>query len=187
MFPSMLAFYQFLKQQNINLIYSGPVWAEGIESVGDMLKKRMEVDDMPMSASMAVFSVFVEQMNNVKMYSVKEPILGADGDSEANLASSGVFILGTRGKSYYLQTGNMMKNDKVELVRERVEHLNSLDKTQLRKYYKERLRMDDDNEESKGAGLGLIEIARRASSKIEYKFEPCDEEHSFFTMYVTIG
>ncbi len=186
MFPSMLAFYQFLKQQNINLIYCGPVWAEGIESVGDMLKKRMEIDQMPMSSSMAVFSVFVEQMNNVQLYSAEHQ-QDTSSDLESTPLHSGVFILGTVEHSYYLQTGNVMKNEHVDLIRNRVDHLNTLDKAELRKFYKERLRADDDNPESKGAGLGLIEIARRASSKIEYNFEPFDSTHSFFTMYVTIG
>ncbi len=186
MFPSMLAFYRFLKEQNINIIYSGPVWSDGIETVGEMLKKRMEIDNLPMSASMSVFSVFVEQMNNVQHYSTEQEKEGV-ADYEGKIFYGGLFILGTAGQSYYLQTGNVMKNDHIELIRQRVDHLNSLDKAQLREFYKKRLREDDDNLESKGAGLGLIEIARRASSKIEYQFEPYDKEHSFFTMYVTIG
>ncbi len=189
MFPSMLAFYKFLKEQNINIIYCGPVWADGIESVGEMLKTRMEIDDLPMAASMAVFSVFVEQMNNVQLYSSEcTGMEHADEQDENQIFfAGGVFILGTQGKSYYLQTGNVMKNEHVSLIRERVDHLNSLDKAQLRKYYKERLRSEDDNPDSRGAGLGLIEIARRASSKIKCEFEPYNEGHSFFTMYVTIG
>lgn len=57
----------------------------------------------------------------------------------------------------------------------------------MRKYYKERIKAENDNPESRGAGLGLIEIAKRASSKIEYSFTDMDETSSFFTMYVTIG
>jgi hypothetical protein len=75
----------------------------------------------------------------------------------------------------------------VDFVKRKIEHLNSLDKTELREYHKEALRGDNDNPESKGAGLGLIEIARRVSGPIGYRFEPVDEELSYFTMYVEIA
>ncbi len=187
MLLDMMSFYNFLKDNNISIIYSGLVWAGGLESVGDMLKKRMEYDEMSMSASMSVFSVFVEQMNNMLMYSAdKQEVTDAE-DEAVRAISSGMFILGKKDSSYYLQTGNLVSATQMELIKTRVDYINTLDKAQLRKYYKERLRAVDDNMDSKGAGIGLIEIARRASSKIEYDFEAYDDEHSFFTMYVTIG
>jgi len=48
------------------------------------------------------------------------------------------------------------------------------------------MKSENDNPESKGAGLGLTEIARRATSKIEYEFLPYGEDLSYFTMYVTV-
>jgi len=80
-----------------------------------------------------------------------------------------------------------MKNERVEPVKNKLDHLNTLDKGALRKYYKEQTRLENDNPESKGAGLGFIEIARRISSKIEYSFTPYDEGLTFFAMHVTIG
>ncbi len=187
MISNMLDYYKLLKENEINVIYSGPVWANGIESVGGLLKTRMELDELPLKNSMSVFSVFVEQMNNILMYSAdKRQFEKEDGKHEL-YTSTGVFILGTKGKQYYLQSGNIVNESQRELISGKIEHVNSLDKLELRKYYKERLKAENDNPESRGAGLGLIEIARRASSKIEYSFEEFDEKHSFFNMYVTIG
>jgi hypothetical protein len=45
---------------------------------------------------------------------------------------------------------------------------------------------DNDNPESKGAGIGLIEIARRAYGPIEYDFKPYGEGRQYFTMYATV-
>jgi hypothetical protein len=80
-----------------------------------------------------------------------------------------------------------MKIESAELVKNRIEHLNSLDKQELRKYYKEQMKSENTNAESKGAGIGLTEIAKRASKPIEYDFTPYDEGLTFFTMCVTIG
>lgn len=182
----MLAYYNMLRSNNVNIIYSGPIWADGVEGIGGTLRKRLELDALPLSASQSVFSVFVEQMNNMLMYSTDKQRFRSDNQNGLTV-SSGVFILGVQGKKYFLQSGNLMKNESVDLIRERIDYLNTLDKVQMRKYYKEQMKAENKNPESRGAGLGLIEIARRASSKISYEFTPMEDGQAFFAMYVEIG
>ncbi len=186
MILDLVEYYKMVKKYNINIIYSGPLWADGIEGIATTLKKRLEIDDLPLSASQSVFSVFVEQMNNMLMYSAEKEVYNGPAEKQLD-AARGLFILGSQDKTYFIQSGNVMKNEGVTLIKERIDHLNKLDKVELRKYYKEQLRNENTNPESKGAGLGLIEIARRASSKIDYSFTPFDEGNVFFSMYVTIG
>lgn len=186
MILDMLQYYNMVKEKGLNIIYSGPIWADGVEGLGHTLRKRLEFDALPLSASQAVFSVFVEQMNNMLMYSTDQEVF-QEQDGAALDVSSGVFILGSRNKQYFLQSGNMMDAKQVPAMKARIDFLNTLDKTELRKYYKEQIKAENPNSDSKGAGLGLIEIARRASSKIEYTFDPIAEGQTFFTMFITIG
>jgi len=186
MIIDMIDWHEMLKDKKISLVYSGPLWPEGISGIAGTLKKRLEFDKIPMQTSQEVFSVFIEQMNNMLMYSIeKEKYMISDNV----LAESpkGTFILGKDGNSFFIQTGNIMKNESVGLVKNRIDYLNTLDKESLRKFYKEQMRVDDNNPESKGAGLGFIEIARRISSKISYSFTPCGENQTFFSLYVKIG
>lgn len=183
---NMLDYYNMLKENNVNIVYSGPIWADGVEGIGGTLRKRLELDDLPLTASQSVFSVFVEQMNNMLQYSEeKEQFQRRDGKQLE--ASTGVFLMGVQGKNYFLQSGNVMRSKHVAFIKERIEYINTLDKAALRKYYKEQLKQENTNADSKGAGLGLIEIARRATSKIEYSFTPIGEDLVFFAMYVRIG
>ena len=182
----MMEHHKMLRDNKITLVYSGPLWAEGISGVAGTLKKRMEFDELPLETSQEVFSVFVEQMNNMLMYSAEKEQYDAPGEPHSE-APKGTFILGTKGKAYFIQTGNLMKTESVESVKSRIDYLNTLDKQELRKYFKEQSRIETVDPESKGAGLGLIEVARRISSKIEYVFTPYDDKHTFFSMYVTIG
>lgn len=182
----MFEYYNMLQKYSVNIIYSGPVWADGVEEIGSTLRKRLELDEMPLTASQSVFSVFIEQMNNMLMYSTdKQQFESPEG--AAMSVSSGAFLLGVQGKTYFLQSGNMMKADSADMLRERIDYLNTLDKPQLRQYYKEQIKSENQNPHSKGAGLGIIEIARRATAPIEYKFSPIDADRMFFTMYVQIG
>lgn len=187
MIDDTLGYYNLIKENHISLIYNGPIWSEVVEDIGVTLRKRLEIDDLPLSISQSVFSVFVEQMYNIVHYSAeREHFFDEDSGKEYDVAS-GIFILGAEDKKYFIQCGNKIRPDQMPLIRDRINHLNTLDKPGLRKFYKERLKAEDSNPESKGAGIGLIEIARRASSKMEYRFEPLDDSYCFFTLYVTIG
>jgi len=177
---------KMLSDSGVNVIYSGPIWASGIDGLADMMLKRLEFDDVSTTASQSVFSVFIEQINNMMMYSAEKD---SKSDNEGNPleVSKGVFILGVQKDSYFIQTGNLVSNYSAEILKERIDYLNTLDKKELRQYQKERMKVENDNPESKGAGLGLIVVARRATSPIEYNFEPYDDERQFFTMYISIG
>jgi len=182
----MMEYHHMLRENKITLVYSGPLWAEGIGGVAGTVKKRLEFDNLPLEASQEVFSVFVEQMNNMLMYSQETEQFTAPEELHSE-APKGTFIMGTQGKAYFIQTGNVMKTEAVNIMKERIDFLNTLSKDEANNYYWEQSLLDNDIPGSKGAGLGLIEIARRISSKIDYTFKPYDEHHTFFTMHVIIG
>ena len=186
MIMDMIDWRKMLNDREISLLYSGPLCEEGIAGIAGTIKKYLEFEQMTMETSQKVFSVFAEQMNNMLMYSAEKEQFKT---SAGNFSESpkGTFILGKKDKTYFIQTGNVMKNDSVELVKKRIDYLNTLDKNALRKFYKEQMRLKDVNPESKGSGLGFIEIARRISSEIKYSITPHEEGLAFFSLFVTIG
>ena len=173
----MLDWHKSLNNKNIIIFYSGPLWSEGIGEIAVSINKRLELDDMPRETTQKLISVFIEQMNNMLMYS-----------AEKNAKfPKGTFVLGRENEAYFIQTGNVIKNDSINFVKNKIDFLNTLDKNKLHEYYKEQILNVNKNSQSPGAGLGLIEIARRAKSKIVYSFVPYEKEFSFFILYVTIG
>jgi len=186
MMMDMASWHQMLSDRQITLVYSGPLWSEGIGGIAETLKKRLEFDKIPFSTSQEVFSVFVEQMNNMLMYSAEKERFEYTEDNYAE-SPKGTFVLGKKGKTYFIQTGNVMKSENTGIIKNKIDYLNTLDKSELRKYYREQLKCENNNPGSKGAGLGFIEIARRISSRIEYDFIQYSDELTFFTLYVTIG
>ena len=180
----MLKYHKKLRKCSITLVYSGPLWADGIGGFAHSLKKRLEFDNILLKTSQEVFSVFVEQMNNMLMYSAEKAQFS--DDEIPSEAPKGTFVMGKTGNKYFIHTGNVMENKYVATIRDKINFLNTLDKKELRTYYKQQ-RFENDYPDSKGAGLGLIEIARRVSSKIECTFTPYDEGYTFFTLFATIG
>ena len=185
MIIDMAGWHKMLNNKKVTLIYSGPLWAEGIGGLAGTLKRRFEYDKLPLETSQEVFSVFIEQMNNMLMYSAEKKQFEIAG--EIIESPKGTFILGKEGKTYFIQTGNVIKATNVGSIKKKIDLLNTMDKQELRKYYREQSKLSNGNPESKGSGLGFIEIARRISSKIEYSFVPYEEGLTFFSLYVTIG
>ena len=181
----VLEFSKMLSEKKITVIYSGPIWADGVEGMAEFLQRKLDVDNLSRTVSKSIFSVFVEQMHNMLMYSAEKEIFTAEDDDDAVL-SKGMFVMGKEGDTYFIKTGNVVTDYSAGVLKERIDYLNTLDKQGLRQYFKEKQRSDDDNPESKGAGMGLIEIARRSSSKINYKFTPQGEGFKYFSMSVEI-
>ena len=184
MIKNMQKYVGMLRENNINISYTGPLWDCSIKGIAEMVKESLSHDDIPITASKSIFSVFIEQVTNMLMYSAEKEQYDQTQSEETPI---GMLLLGHIGKTYFVQTGNAIKNNNIEIVKSKIDHLNSLDKKELRQYYKESLRGENTNPDSKGGGLGFIEVARRATAPIEYTFETIDENISYFSMYVEIG
>jgi len=179
-----------VEKLNIKVIYNGPMWDDGIKGLAEMVRTHLSHDHLPGSASKAVFSVFVEQVTNILMHSEEKEQYSQPPTYEMIDVSIGTVIMGNKADkrgSFFVQTKNAVRDESIDFLKERIDYLNSLDKQELRQFHRETIRGDNANSKSRGAGLGLIEIARRATAPIEYSFETISEGLSFFSLYVEIN
>lgn len=175
---------EMLDAHHIYILYNGFIWSKKLEELSVLMQAQLEQSNMPAHASQSVFSIFVEKMNNIISYSADKEVITVGGENVE--ASKGIFIFGEENNTFFIQTGNTIKNSNVEFLKKRIDHVNTLEKSELRKYQKAMLLSRNENPESRGAGVGLIEIARRATSKIEYDIIQVDENKSFITMYTLV-
>jgi hypothetical protein len=91
----------------------------------------------------------------------------------------GLFAIQKSGERYFITTGNIVANDKVDELKGRLDVINSLDKENLKRYHREILTCGTISDKG-GAGLGLIEMSRKSGSKLHYKFEGLDDEFTYF-------
>ena len=91
----------------------------------------------------------------------------------------GLFAIQKSGEKYFITTGNIIANDKVDDLKKRLDTINSLGKEELKKYHREILTGGTISDKG-GAGLGLIEMSRKSGSKLHYKFEWLDDEYTYF-------
>ncbi|MEL7657815.1 MAG: SiaB family protein kinase [Bacillota bacterium] len=176
-------FYQDAKGKDVIFYYCGPVAHASIEGVAQTLRKNLEYEEAGNLTAQSVFSVFIEQMQNILNYSAERV---ANPDAAENELRVGVVVIGHVKNGYFILCGNKVRNSDASALAEKIESIRHMSKEELKTLYKERRRMDP-APESKGAGLGLIEMARKGTEPIEYNFLPIDQDFSFFTIRVVVG
>lgn len=174
-------FYEQLKKEGIIFSFSGPVSQSLLEGIGATLRQKMSLEETSTNVMQKVFSIFVELMQNVINYSAEK---GAAETGEAELRF-GVLIIGKRDDQFYIQCGNYISPSQQAPLREKLNRIQGMDKDELKRYYKEQRRKEA-ADGSKGAGLGFIEMARRASQPLEFEILPMPTGKEFFVVKVII-
>jgi len=162
------------------LICFNGVFTHGIiEEMGNAIKRYLEGENLDKGSVTDVFAVYIEQTQNVRNYLASRPF-GAGGNDSA------VIIIRKDENGYSVSAGNVIAVSDVDALSERLERINSQDRAGLRAMYKEQLRKPRDPSSS-GAGLGLIDMARRATSRLQYDFKELDGAHAFFSLTVAVA
>ncbi len=175
-----------LQDHGIVFAYSGYVTENILSGVGDALKKKLAIEDADTKTVRSVFAVFVEQMQNIIRYSAERiPKQNDSNKSDIPELRYGILTIGQEDSGYVVQAGNMIKLSDVARMKRRLSTIRNMNRDELKAAYKEHLRSGPDIH-SKGAGIGFIEIARRASAPIDFDFMEVDDKFAFFALKATI-
>jgi len=170
-----------LDQQGIFFCFSGPMSQELMVGIGDTLRNKMKLDDANSSTIVKVFAMFVEQSQNIIHYSAEK----TPPDEEKAELSTGIIGVGYDTGHYYVLCGNLINKEAVAPLCEQLTKLQSMSKDELKRYYKEQ-RKKGSPADSKGAGLGFIELARKSVKPIEFDVKNIDDKLSFFSLKTVI-
>lgn len=172
-----------IEKDNMIFVYNGPVTQEIIEGIGSSLQNHMQAKDASTMMSLKVFAVFVESMQNIMHYSYHKTS-SPEMNQEITMPA-GIVAICHDGDNFYSLSGNLIEKTKQARISSALDKVCSMDKQQLKAYYKQQRKNGPDSE-SKGAGLGFIDMARKASKPIEYQFLNADDDSVFFVIKVTI-
>ena len=171
------------KTENDGVIFCfrGPMTLGLLESLEGSLTTTVGQQNEDVNTVFKVFSIFVEQVQNVLRYSAdKLPSQEPDGEA----LGAGVVIIGRKEDRFFVSCGNIIKNSDVESLSKQLEKIQQMDKKQLRVYFKEQSKKAKSRDQ-RGSGLGLIEMARKGQD-MSFGFTEKDEAHSLFSIKVTI-
>ncbi|MBF0182063.1 MAG: hypothetical protein HQM03_18755 [Magnetococcales bacterium] len=160
---------------------TGPLNQEVLENLAATLRSKVELKEGSASLSMKVLSIFVEQVQNIVHYSQDKVVQEEPRHVEY---TQGICMIGQEEGHYYILSGNLIRNEDVSRIEEKLTVLRTMDQAALKAHYLAQRKKGPD-EHSKGAGLGLIDMLRRGSG-MDYHFQPVDDRHTFFSVKVLV-
>lgn len=165
---------------NQMISFKGEVTSDIITMILQIAESKLDAIDESGLIRKKIFNILVECLQN--LYHHAEPDLSGEGSPESR---PGMIELWYDDDYYYIQIGNFIFNENIEKVRGRIDKINAFTKDELRAFYKEIL--DNDQISAKGgAGLGMIDIARKSGEKLEIFFDPVNDKVSFFSLKIKI-
>lgn len=166
-----------LQGHGILICFSGRLTQGVIEEYGEAVKTYLENEERPKTEVFNVFSIYIEQSQNIKNYCSSK----AGSQHYEKIIHSSIITIGKSEEGYYICSGNLIEQKDAEQLRERMDLLQQSDKAALKLLYKNVLKSEQP-EGSSNAGLGLIDMARKAKGPLEYVINPVDDAMAFFTL-----
>ena len=162
--------------EDLNYIYRGEFNSDIANYILSLAERNIVQSRIKGKTKKRVFHVMVESIQNITRHQ--------DYDKD-NTDKSAFFAIQKNGTMFYITSGNVISNEEVDDLKEKLEKLNKLSSKELTQFYLEILN-DGRISEKGGAGLGLIEIVRKSGNKLYYDFKKISDEQSFIYMYSNV-
>lgn len=175
---SVLSLHDEMASNGFSLVYEGEFSHEVMKMFTSMAERDMDKSNEDKSVKRKVFHVMVECLQNMTKHS--DDVDTNDG------VGNGLFIVGKKDGYWSVITANKILKEKIEGLKASIDTINSMNKDDLNALYKKQIREGSLSEKG-GAGLGLIDIARKTGRQLDYQFLPLeDKENYFFLLKVRI-
>lgn len=170
--------YNRMEANNIMLSFKGEITDDLMGNILQIMEARMNDKNEEPKLRKKVYNVLVECLQNLYHHIDK----GKVNDSDSG---SAIFMIGLGENGYTIMTGNYIREEKVAGFKEKLEKINSLNQDELKVYYKEMLNNEQMSDKG-GAGLGMIDIARKTGEKLNFNFQDAGKGYSFFSLNIKV-
>ncbi|SFE70426.1 hypothetical protein SAMN04488541_1005108 [Thermoflexibacter ruber] len=174
------AYYKQMQSSSIVMSYKGAASNDLLTSLLSIAQTKLAETESKSAIKKRVFSILVEILQNI--YHHYEAVHGNSLHEDDAIT----FLLVKLDDTYTIITGNYVASKDVMMLKQRIDEVNSLTADELKEKYREQLNIGVVSPKG-GAGLGIIDIARKSGNRLEYEFEEFDPHYSFFSLTVRIS
>lgn len=173
---SQLAYSLFKDMGSSELEYSyrGKFDNSIVEKILSLTECNLSEINETTSLKKRVYFILVEGLQNITRH---QEISLKDWDA--------FFMICRRPEAYYITLGNVVNKNSVGLLRKKIDTINKMGADQLKDYSRLVLKMGSFSSKG-GAGLGLIEMARKSSKPLLYDFIELGNGLYYFYLHVCV-
>lgn len=175
---SVLKMERMMAGNRVYMAWSGSFTPDVGQEVLNLTETRLSEDDVETKTRKRVFGILVEILENVSKYN--------PGPVPVDKYGLPVAIIGLEDERFLLSTGNLILNNEINNLKSKLEAINSTNRTGLKKMFVKSLSAQTLDSDSTG-NMGLLDIAIKSGSRLEYNFEPVNENYSYYTLTVKVG
>lgn len=158
-------------------IYRGYFSEEVVSHILQLVERQLENNGETYRLRKKAYNVMVEGLQNITRHQISKAY-----ESHRD----GIFCIRKLDNRFYITTGNQIQNDEVDNLRSMLDHLNTLNKSELKIYYQELLNNGSFSKKG-GAGIGLVDMARKSGHKLSYNFTKLDDDYQFFYLKICLN
>ena len=174
-------YYAKLDGGDVLMSFKGNISGEVISNVLEVVESKMDEYNESSKIRKKVYNVLVESLQNLYHHIEVLP----DEMNEEFKSKFGILVVSRLKDVYKISTGNFISQDKVDVLRNKIDKINSMGREELKDMYKFILNHQRLSEKG-GGGLGLVDIARKTGNNLDYTFEKYNDSYYFFNLDVYI-
>jgi Na+/phosphate symporter len=176
--------YKAMEREDVILSFKGDITQELLSSIYQIMENRMDSSNEDPRRKKKIYNILVECLQNVyhHMENFKQE---AQAAAAADANATAIFMIGRNSDSYRIITGNYISVAKINELKQRIDKINAMSAEQLRAYYVEKLSTSELSDKG-GAGLGIIDIARKSGQQMAYDFQLINDAYAFFSLTVFV-
>ncbi len=168
--------FKGMELDNLGYIYRGYFTQNITDNILSLAETNLAKVGESAKIKKRVYSIMVECLQNITRH---------QNERSNKPEKSGIFAIQKKEKQYFITTGNIIEKSEIEALQSQLDIINSLEGDELKKYYKKML-VEGEFSEKGGAGLGLIDVARKSGNKLSYDFKEVNEKQSYFYLHTQI-
>lgn len=164
-----------MMKEHLMFVYRGEITNENSVPLLMLLEKEMENSEFGFVGRKRLFMFVLESLQNVSRHS--------DQKKHADMS---IVVYSKTPNGYTVTTGNVLPTSKIADLKSKLDEINNLQSDEIRNVYRQMLTTAEFSNKG-GAGLGLIEMAKKTGNKLDYDFVHLDDEFSYFILSKTVN
>ena len=161
---------EIMMEDRLMFVYRGVVTNDNSEAILLLLEKEMEQSELGFVGRKRLFMFVLESLQNVSRHG---------NGPKKNIMS--LVVYSKKDNGYTVTTANVISRDDEDELREQLVLLNTLEAKEIRELYRKKLNTTDFSSKG-GAGLGLIEMAKKTGNRLDYDFIEIDDSSLYFVL-----
>lgn len=167
-----------LEKDEILLQHRGEVTKEVLLDTLNSIERVLDNYDISRVLRKRVVYLAIESLQNLQLHGGVYHV--SDLEPE--------FILSKGKDTFNLMIGNLVLKEECKALNDRLVKINSLDKDELKYLFGVVIKQSGIRTSKKGgAGLGLIDMRKKSTRKLEFTFQEIDAEFNFFSLKVVLS